>query len=159
MKKLFSRSILPVFLLGLALFSSVTFGTVNLSTTVRNGMLDGVETSIGTAPQLRLYTGTKPTACADAASGTLLATLTLPSDWMAAASSGSKAKAGTWSGTGAATGTAGYFRILDSTGTTCHLQGSVTATGGGGDMTLDSTSISSGQTITVNSFTLGAPNP
>lgn len=133
--------------------------TVNLSTAVRNAELDTIETTVGTAPQLLIYSGTKPTACSTAASGTLLATLTLPSDWMAAAASGSKAKTGTWSGTGSAAGTAGYFRIMDSTGTTCHLQGAITATGGGGDMTLDNTSIASGQTITVNSFTLGAGNP
>ena len=34
------------------------------------------------------------------------------------------------------------------------LQGTVTATGGGGDMTLDNTSIASAQTVTVSSFTL-----
>jgi hypothetical protein len=38
------------------------------------------------------------------------------------------------------------------------LQGSITATGGGGDMTLDNTSIASGQTITVTGFTLTAGN-
>lgn len=56
--------------------------------------------------------------------------------------------------TGLAGGTAGYFRIVDSAGTTCHLQGTVTATGGGGDMTIDNTSIASGQTVNVTSFTL-----
>jgi cytochrome c5 len=129
--------------------------SVNLSTTVRNARLDAIETAISTAPLLRIYSGTKPTACADAATGTLLAEMTLPSDWLAAASSGSKAKSGTWSDASAnAAGTAGYFRIYDSTGTTCHAQGTVTATGGGGDMTLDNTSIASGQVVTITSFTL-----
>lgn len=128
---------------------------VNLSTTVRNARLDAIETAISTAPILRIYSGTKPTACSDAATGTLLAEMTLPSDWLAAASSGSKAKSGTWSDASAnAAGTAGYFRIYDSTGTTCHAQGTVTATGGGGDMTLDNTSIASGQVVTITSFTL-----
>jgi hypothetical protein len=78
---------------------------------------------------------------------------------MSAASAGSKALLGTWQDTSAdATGTAGYFRILDSTGTTCHAQGTITATGGGGDLTLDNTSIASGQTVTVTSFTLTAGN-
>jgi len=78
---------------------------------------------------------------------------------MAAAASGSKALAGTWQDTSAdATGTAGHFRILDSTGTTCHAQGTITATGGGGDLTLDNTSVASGQTVTVTSFTLTAGN-
>ena len=56
------------------------------------------------------------------------------------------------------TGTAGHFRLLDSGGTTCHAQGTVTATGGGGDLTLDNTSIASGQSVTITSFTLTAGN-
>ena len=131
---------------------------IQLSTTVRNARLDAVETAIGTSPQLRLYTGAVPASCATAASGTLLATITLPSDWLSAASSGSKAMAGTWSGTGAAAGAAGYYRIYDSTGTTCHLQGTVTATGGGGDMILDNTSIASSQAVSVSSYSLTDAN-
>ncbi len=128
---------------------------VNLSTTVRNARLDAIETAISTAPLLRIYSGTKPTACSDAATGTLLAEMTLPSDWLAAASGGSKAKSGTWSDASAnAAGTAGYYRIYDAAGTNCHAQGTVTATGGGGDMTLDNTSIASGQVVTITSFTL-----
>ena len=131
---------------------------LNYSTTLRNAQLDAVETTAGTSPKLYIRSGSKPTACADADSGTLLATLDLPSDWLAAASSGSKEKAGTWTGTGAAAGTAGHFRIKDSGGTTCHLQGSITVTNSGGDMTLDNTSIASGQTITISTFTLTAGN-
>lgn len=129
------------------------------SVSVRNARLDVVESTISTAPLLRIYSGSMPADCATAASGTLLAEITLPSDWMAAASSGTKAKSGTWTDSSAnATGTAGYFRIYDSGGTTCHVQGTLTATGGGGDMTLDNTSIASAQSVTVSTFTLTAGN-
>jgi hypothetical protein len=132
---------------------------LNYSVALRNAQLDAVETTVGTSAKLYLRTGTKPTACADADSGTLLATLDLPSDWMAAASSGSKAKSATaWTGTGADSGSAGHFRIKDSGATTCYLQGSITATGGGGDMTLDNIVIASAQTITISTFTLTAGN-
>jgi hypothetical protein len=81
---------------------------------------------------------------------------------MAAASAGAVAKTGVWSGTGAAgagAGTnAGYFRITDSAGTTCHVQGNITATGGGGDMTLDNISIAQNQTVTVSGFSITAGN-
>jgi hypothetical protein len=78
---------------------------------------------------------------------------------MAAASSGSKAKSGTWQDTSAdATGTAAHFRIKDSGLTTTHLQGTVTATGGGGDMTVDNTSFAAGQAFTVNTFVINAGN-
>ena len=133
--------------------------SLQYSTTVRNAKLDAVETTIGTAPILRIRTGAVPATCATADSGTVLATLTLPSDWMAAAASGSKAKSGTWSDTSADnTGTAAHFRIYDSGDTACHIQGTVTITGGGGDMTVDSTSFTAGQTFTVSTFTLTAGN-
>lgn len=129
------------------------------STTVRNAQLDAFESTIGTSAVLKIRTGSAPATCADADSGTVLATLSLPSDWMAAASSGSKAKTGTWEDASADnTGTAGHFRLYASDGTTVHAQGTVTATGGGGDLTLDNTSIASGQTVTVSTFTLTAAN-
>lgn len=125
------------------------------STTVRNAKLDAVETAIGNSAILLIRTGTVPATPATANSGTVLATVNLPSDWMANASGGSKTLSGTWSDSSAdATGTAGHFRIYDSTGTTCHIQGTVTATGGGGDMTVDNTSFATGQTFTVTTFTI-----
>lgn len=128
---------------------------VQLSTTVRNARLDAIETAIGTSAILKIRTGAPPADCATADSGTVLATLSLPSDWLAAASSGAKAKSGTWEDASAdASGTAAHFRIYDSGGSTCHLQGTVTATGGGGDMTLDNTSIASAQDVVITGFTL-----
>jgi hypothetical protein len=127
--------------------------TVQLSTAVRNARLDAVEATIGTAGILAIFSGAQPATCATANSGTLLVSITLPSDWMSAASAGSKAKLGTWQDASAdGTGTAGHYRIFDSAGTTCHLQGSVTATGGGGDLTVDNTSVASGQQVTVTSY-------
>jgi hypothetical protein len=129
---------------------------------VRDARLDAIETAIGSAPILRIYdlSGSAPADCAAAITATLLAEMTLPSDWLAAASGGTKAKAGTWEDASAnGTGTADFWRIWDPTGTTCHLQGTVTATGGGGDMTLANTSITSGQgPITITGFTLTEGN-
>lgn len=128
---------------------------VQLSVAVRNARLDAIETAIGTSAVLKIRTGAAPADVATADSGTVLASLTLPSDWLAAASSGSKAKSGTWQDTSAdATGTAAHFRIYASDGTTAHLQGTVTVTGGGGDLTLDNVSIASGQSVTISSFSL-----
>lgn len=132
--------------------------TLALSTTVKNGMLDAIETAVGASAILKIRTGAPP-GIGNADSGTVLATLSLPSDWMAAASGGSKAKSGTWEDASAdASGTAAHFRIYASDGTTQHMEGTVTVTGGGGDMTLDSVSITAGQSITITSFTLTAGN-
>ena len=127
------------------------------STAARNASLDAIETSIGTSPILRIRTGAPPANCAAARSGTVLATMTLPADFMAAASGGSKGLSGTWQDASAdAAGTAGHFEIMDSTGTTCHVQGNITATGGGGDMEIQNTSIALGQSITVTAFNINA---
>lgn len=126
------------------------------SLAVNNARLDTVESTTGATAKLQLRSGAAPANCAAAAAGTLLAELTLPSDWMAAASAGSKAKTGTWTGTAVATGTAAHFRIVDNAGTTCHVQG--TAGLSATDMILDNTSIATGQTITVNTFTLNSAN-
>jgi hypothetical protein len=129
--------------------------TLQLSTTVRNARLDAIETAVAASAILKLRTGTAPADCAAADAGSVIATLNLPADWMAAASGGSKAKLGTWSDASAdAAGTVGHFRLYASDGSTCHMQGSVTATGGGGDLTLDSTSVAVGQVVTITSWTV-----
>ena len=129
--------------------------SVQLSVAVRNARLDAIETAIGTSAILKLRSGSPPADCGAADSGTVLATLSLPSDWMADAASGSKAKSGTWQEASAdAAGVAGHFRIYKSDGTTCGIQGTVTITGGGGDMTLDNTNIAAGQQVTITGFTL-----
>lgn len=128
------------------------------SVTIRNALLDSIESTIGATAVLKIRTGAQPANVAAADSGTVLASLTLPADWMAAAASGSKAKSGTWSDASAdATGTAGHFRLYASDGTTVHWQGSVTATGGGGDLTLDSISVTAGGTVTITTWTWTAP--
>ena len=133
--------------------------TIQMSVASRNAGLDAFETTAGASAIMRIRTGAQPANCAAARSGTVLATLNLPSDWMAAASAGAKAMSGSWTDSSAdATGTAAHFEIVDSGGTTCHMQGSVTATGGGGDMTVDNTSFAAGQPVSVTGFTLTAGN-
>jgi hypothetical protein len=128
---------------------------IQLSEAVRNARLDAIETAIGASAILKIRTGSAPANVAAAATGTVLATLNLPSDWMAAASSGSKALTGTWTDSSAdASGAAAHFEITATDGTTRHMQGTVTVTGGGGDLTVDSTSFTSGQAFTITSFTL-----
>jgi hypothetical protein len=126
---------------------------IQFSTAVRDARLDQIETTIGTSAVIRIFTGSPPANCAAADSGTILATVNCPTDWMAAASGGSKAKSGTWEDLSADnTGVAGHFRVYDSGVTTCHMQGTVGTSGT--DMTVNSTSFTSGQPFTINTFTL-----
>jgi len=129
--------------------------TIKLSEAVRNARLDAIETAIAASAVLKIRTGAPPTNISDADSGSVLATLALPADWMAGAANGSKAMAGTWQDASAdAAGTAGHFRIYANDGTTQHIQGTVTISGGGGDMELDNNVIAAGQSVTITSFTL-----
>lgn len=99
---------------------------MQFSTTVRNARLDAIETGIGVSAILKLWSGALPGNCAAADAGTQLANAALPSDWMAAASSGSKAKSGTWQDVAAdANGLARHYRLYASDGSTCHMQGLV----------------------------------
>lgn len=132
---------------------------LQFSVAVRNARLDAIETAIGTAAVMKIRTGAPPATVGTADSGMVLATLSLPSDWMAAASSGTKAKSGTWEDASAdAAGTAAHFRIYASDGTTAHMQGTVTATGGGGDLTVDNVVFASGQSFSVTTFTISEAN-
>jgi len=131
---------------------------LQLGVATREARLDAIETAIGTAPILRMRTGAQPADCATASSGTVLATLTLPSDWLEAAgatTAGQKGKLGTWEDTSAdATGTVAHFEIHNSADTVCHMRGDVTATSGGGDIEVDSTEFTAAQAFTITTFIL-----
>ena len=125
------------------------------SLAARNASLDAIETAIGASPTLELRSGAAPANCAAADSGTLLASMTLPADFFANASGGVKALLGIWQDpTADAAGTVGHFRIKQ--GATCHLQGSVTITGGGGDMTINNPVLTVTQEVTITAFNISA---
>lgn len=141
--------------------------TLKLSTTVINAMLDAIEsgavvgqtTAIGTSPVLKLWGGTMPANCAaaDATPSTnTLATITLGSDWASNASAGVKSFTSTPLTDASAdnTGTLTHFRLYATGATVCHMQGTITATGGGGDMTVDNVSVTAGQQINVTSWSM-----
>jgi hypothetical protein len=112
---------------------------------------------------IRVYTGAKPATPATSPTGTLLAEFTCSDPAFGAASAGVATLDITpaLTDTGITDGTAGYFRICDSTeaaGTGLGVvDGTVTATGGGGDLTLNSTTISTGVAVEVTSGTITMP--
>lgn len=132
--------------------------TVQYSVAVRDAKNDAIETTIGTAPRLEIRTLTQPANCAAADVGTVLATINLPSDWLAASSGGVKSIAGgPWTDASAdASGTAGHFRIKNTAGTVTHMQGSVGTSAS--DMIVDSVSFTAGQQFSINSFSITSGN-
>jgi hypothetical protein len=130
------------------------------STAARNAAANTIEATIGTGPTLEIRTGAPPANCGTADSGTLLATLTLPSDFLTAASNGEVTLNGSWTGTVSTGGNAGHFRIKQ--GATCHIQGTVSqaaGSGGSGDLQLAQATVAlvsgNGLTITALSITMG----
>ncbi len=129
---------------------------VTLNTACKNVLLDGLDTTFNSGT-LTIRTGAAPGAN-NPATGTVLATITLPLDAFAPASGGTKQSQGTWQDLSADNaGTAQHFRLVSSS-TAEVLEGTVTATGGGGDLTLDNTSIAAGQQVSITSFTLSSTN-
>ena len=135
--------------------------TVRIAASVRTAIVDSVKALIdgGAGPgKIRIYTGAAPAGPATAASGTLLVDIPLndPSFDATASGTANADVTPTVVGTAVATGTAGWFRILDSNNNAL-IDGAVTATGGGGDITVASTAITTGLTVTVTSLALTAP--
>jgi hypothetical protein len=129
------------------------------STAVRNAQLDAIETTIGASAILKLRAGTRPLHCSDADTGAVIATLALPADYMSNASGGVKALLGTWADAAADNANAGgamHFRMYASDGVTCHLQGTITVTGGGGEIELQNLNIAAGQPINITAFNITA---
>lgn len=121
------------------------------STSIRNRIADLVVDSIDVAASpgtLKIYhsDGT-----------TVLATLTFSVNAFGSASSGVATANSISTSNATAAGTATTFRIFDSTSTEI-LRGSVTTTGGGGDLTITNTSIAINDPISVSSLTYTAPN-
>lgn len=132
------------------------------STTLRNNMLNENtaitevwNTTIGASASLIVYTGAAPVNCGTPASGTTLVTITLNSAPFGASSSETITLNGlTLSANAAASGTAGYFRIVDGSAV-CHVQG--TCGQGSGDLSFNNTAIVSPQTVQITGFTITAP--
>lgn len=127
---------------------------LSYSTALRDAKMNAIESTISTAPLLRVYSGSVPANVgASIGAATLLAEATLPANWLSDSASGSVSRNGTWTfGTAVATGTPTFFRVWNSAGSTAHIQG--TAGVGSGDLNFNGT-ITSGQTgISVSTFTL-----
>lgn len=116
-----------------------------------------VDADVG-AGSIQIRTGAQPATANDAATGTLLATVTLADPSFAAAVAGVATLDATpvLSTVGVAAGTAGWFRMLDNSGDTV-LDGAVTVTGGGGELELNTTTISIGVTVDITAGTLTTP--
>lgn len=132
-----------------------------LATATRNAACDAVvdliDGGVGVGT-IKIYTGSQPTTANDSiGASTLLATVSLSDPAFGSASTGAATLQGVpLSGTGVAAGTAGWARVADSGGGTV-MDGSITATGGGGQIEMDTTTVSVGLTVTITAGTVTMP--
>lgn len=132
---------------------------LSLPTTRRNAVVDLVVDAFDAgagAGTIEIRSGTRPATADDAATGTLLATVTLADPAFGAAASGAATVTDPGAVTGAADGTATWFRGKDSTGATV-MDGSVGATGSGADLELNTTTISTGVNVDITGGTVTMP--
>jgi hypothetical protein len=123
---------------------------------IRNAMLDAITARAGADALLRIYSGSRPAT--GGAATTLLAELTCGSTFAPAASGGVLTlNAITQDSSADATGTASWFRIVKSDGSTHVLDGNVGTSGS--DLNLTTTSIVAGQPISISSFVITEANP
>ena len=146
--------------LGLFLFVlSFTFSAawaLHFDPGTRNARANAINTTLGVGATLCFFNGTVPVSCA-AANGTYAVNITLPTPYLTAASGGVIGMAGSWTGTSIANTTVNYFRFFDSSAV-CRVQGNVTITGGGGEITLDNPNLTDTQTVNVSTFTINEGN-
>lgn len=128
---------------------------------LRKAKADAITTAVGNAGTLTIYSGAQPATGGTAT--TVLATFTLGSPF-------APASTGTLGGTvsisptlpsavtASASGTASWYRVSTS-GAAQVIDGTVTATGGGGDLQLTTTTITSGLSIQITSWTIAVGNP
>jgi hypothetical protein len=132
---------------------------IRLAAAARNASTDAVVDLIdggAGAGTLKIYTGPQVATGDTAESGTLLATVTLIDPAFGASASGTATASDPAAVDPGNTGTAGWFRVEDSTGANV-FDGSVTATGGGGDLQLSNTSLAPGINVDITSFTYTTP--
>lgn len=128
--------------------------TLKITAVAVQAMGVALASDIGAGSTIEIRTGAKPATPETAASGTLLATVTVSGSFTS--TGGVLAAADPASVTVAASGSAGHFRVKTSGGT-AKVDGDVTATGGGGDMQLSTVSLVAGGTVDLGVPTITVP--
>ena len=140
---------------------------IRLSTGLRNKINDsGLADAFDTNGRINIYSGAQPASANDAATGTLLATLTLAADAVTAASSGGVL---TFAAIGSdtsidASGTPGWFRVHRASDTAPTSAANTTDRRydgnigtSGADLNFDSVTWVAGGTVAISSLTLTLP--
>jgi hypothetical protein len=127
--------------------------TLAYSTTLRTTKMDAITTAVGNAGLLRIYDGTQPASGGTAT--TKLAEFTLGSPFAPGASAGVLSPTLPADTTGLANSTATWFRVVTSGGTFV-IDGTVGTSAH--DLNLNTTTITTGLTISISTWTITCGN-
>jgi deoxyribose-phosphate aldolase len=128
--------------------------SLTVTAAAAQSMGSALATAIGASSTIKIYSGSKPATPETAATGTLLVTIAISGSFTS--SGGVLTASDPAAAAPAASGTAGYFRLATSGGTAI-IDGTVTATGGGGDLTLGSTAINTGVNVDLGVPSITVP--
>lgn len=131
--------------------------TIQYSATYRDGANDLLTTTLGAGWKIKIRTGAQPATVATASSGTVVATYTPTATSSSGGVKVMVSGAPISVAASAANGGSAMHYELTTSGDVVHERGSVTATGGGGDLTVDNLNIASGQTVQITGFTKTYP--
>ncbi len=125
--------------------------TIEYNTTLRNSIIEAIG-SYFDGGNLEMWTGTQPTTAGDppASDDVKIADITLPNPAFDSATSGTIQNASSFSTTADNAGTIGWFRMKSTDSDPAIMDGTVTTTGGGGDIELVTVSYNVGDTVTVD---------
>lgn len=124
------------------------------STALRNAQLDAITTTVGNGGKLVIYAGTRPAT--GGAAGTVLVTFTMGTPFAGAASAGALTVTLPADAVASATGTAAWARLFKADGTTIVADYGVAVSGQ--EVSINSTSITSGITCSVTAFSITCGN-
>lgn len=126
--------------------------------TLRNNQLDEITAYAGTSAKLRIYDGSRPATGAAVTTQVLLAELTCNATAFAGAASSGVLTASAISDDSSAdaTGTASWFRIVQSDGSTFVMDGDVGTSGS--DLNVDSVDFQAGGNVAVSSLVITGGN-
>jgi len=127
--------------------------TARVEKSVRMAIIDEIiDNSVLGLADFKIYTGSQPADPDSAATGTLLVTISIENGFSAASNSSTDLSIPPETGTAVSTGTAGWGRLVSGS---YNIDGSVAESGG--DFTINTTSIVSGDTISLSAFTITQP--
>ena len=121
------------------------------------GLANAIASSFGAlfaSGTLQVRTGAQPASANDAAAGSLLATITIPSAPFGSPSAGVISKANTWSAVATGTGVAAHGRFISNDGLKIF---DVSIAESGGDLTIDDEDVVTGGNVVVTAFTYTVP--